>query len=60
RRQKQQPRSPIAHAAEEARAPSEAATRPAATHPWRKPWSSRQQRQVAEARLADAPVASAA
>ncbi|MFL5806230.1 MAG: ISKra4 family transposase [Roseiflexaceae bacterium] len=60
RRQKQQPRSPIAQAAEEARAPSEAATRPAATHPWRKPWSSRQQRQVAEARLADAPVASAA
>jgi hypothetical protein len=34
--------------------------RPAATHPWRKPWSLRQQRQVAEARLADATVASAA
>ncbi|MFL5800254.1 MAG: ISKra4 family transposase [Roseiflexaceae bacterium] len=60
RRQKQQPRSLIAQAAEEARAASEAATRPAATHPWRKPWSSCQQRRVAEAGRADATVASAA
>jgi len=56
RRQKQQTRSPIAQAVEDVRAPSEAATRPAATHPWRKPWSNRQQRRVAEAsRLEEAP-----
>jgi hypothetical protein len=35
-------------------------SRPAARHPWRKPWSIRQQRRQAEARLADATVASAA
>jgi uncharacterized protein UPF0236 len=38
----------------------DAADRPAATHPWRKPWSIRQQRRVAEAQCADATVASAA
>lgn len=34
--------------------------REAASHPWRKPWSIRQQRQMVEARRADATVASAA
>jgi hypothetical protein len=47
------------HEAEVAPAASVAA-RPAAAHPWRRPWSIRRQRQVAEARLADATVASAA
>jgi hypothetical protein len=37
-----------------------ARSRPAASHPWRKPWSIRQQRLEAEARLTDATVASAA
>lgn len=37
-----------------------ARSRPAVSHPWRKPWSIRQQRLEAEARLADATVASAA
>lgn len=36
-------------AAQEARAPSQAAARPATTHPWRKPWSIRQQQPVASA-----------
>jgi Uncharacterised protein family (UPF0236) len=49
RRQKQQTPVPKVQAAQEARAPSEAPPRPAATHPWRKPWSSRQQQRVAEA-----------
>lgn len=41
--------------------PGEAAgSRPATSHPWRRSWSIRQQRRQAEARLADAAVASAA
>src|SRR6185295_6896784 len=60
RQTKQRRQSKPAESAENVRAPSEAPTRPAATHPWRKPWSVRQQCQVAEARCADATVASAA